>query len=174
MITLKMPRSLCAPSQKNGAQTKIVNGEAVVKLYTPQINKALRIAYNAHHGQFDKSGAPYIFHPAHLAERMDTEEEIIAALLHDVVEDTPVTFADLAAEGFSSAVLDALELLTHDPATPYLDYVRQIKTNALAKKVKLADLAHNSDASRFDEPDAYMVKRWETKYSAALKILNED
>jgi (p)ppGpp synthase/HD superfamily hydrolase len=144
-----------------------------MKLYTPLINTALRIAYGAHHGQVDKSGAPYIFHPAHLAERMDTEEEIIVALLHDVVEDSSVTIDELAAEGFSPAVIDALRLLTHDPETAYLDYVRAIKDNPLAKKVKLADLKHNSDVTRFDLPDDDAIRRWETKYGAALKILTE-
>lgn len=108
------------------------------------------IAYAAHDGQKDKSGLPYIFHPWHLAESMTDEASTIAALLHDVAEDTDVTLADLAREGFSDEVMEALRLLTHDKAVPYMDYVRALAHNPIARKVKLADLAHNSDTTRLD------------------------
>ena len=84
-------------------------------VYTENTNKAMILAYNAHMGQLDKSGIPYIYHPIHLAEQMDTEEECICALLHDVVEDTDVTFEELE-KIFSKTVIDALKLLTHDPS----------------------------------------------------------
>ena len=87
-------------------------------VYTKNTRKAMNIAYNAHMGQYDKSGIPYIFHPMHLAEQMDTEEECIVALLHDVVEDTDVTFEELEKE-FSNTVIDALKLMTHDKSVPY-------------------------------------------------------
>ena len=64
-------------------------------IYTPQTNKAMTIAYNAHHGQLDKSGVPYIFHPFHVAEQMTTEATTVTALLHDVVEDTKYTLDDI-------------------------------------------------------------------------------
>ena len=79
-------------------------------IYTPLTNKALRFAYNAHHGQLDYNGIPYIFHPLHLAEQMDDELSCTVALLHDTVEDTHVTLADLAKE-FPPEVVDALALL---------------------------------------------------------------
>lgn len=116
-------------------------------IYTPLTNKALRLAYAAHHEQTDKSGQPYIFHPYHLAEQMTDEVSVCVALLHDVVEDTDLTFADLERE-FPPEVTDALRLLTHEKGTDYFDYVRAIKKNPVAVKVKLADLAHNSDETR--------------------------
>lgn len=81
-------------------------------IYTPLTKKALQIAFDAHRNQLDKSGIPYVVHPLHLAEQMETEEEICTALLHDVVEDSPYTLQDMQAEGFPDAVLQALELLT--------------------------------------------------------------
>ena len=75
-------------------------------IYTEKTKRAMQIAYEAHHGQLDKSGVPYIYHPIHLAEQMDTETETIVALLHDVVEDTPVTMEDLSEE-FSAQPEDA-------------------------------------------------------------------
>jgi len=119
-----------------------------MKLYTPLILKALTIAYNAHHGQVDKCGAPYIYHPAFLASQMETEDEIITALLHDVVEDTPLAFEDLEREGFSATVMDAVKLLTHNDGSDYMDYINRIKQNKLAAKIKLADLKHNSNTTR--------------------------
>lgn len=82
--------------------------------YTVLTRKAMRICYAAHEGQMDKSGVPYVFHPIHLAEQMETEEEICTALLHDVVEDTKWTLKELEAEGFPTGVLEAVRLLTRD------------------------------------------------------------
>lgn len=142
-------------------------------IYTPLTNKALRLAYAAHHGQTDKSGQPYIFHPYHLAEQMDDEVGTCVALLHDVVEDTAITFAELEQE-FPKEVTDALRLLTHEKGTDYFDYVRAIKQNPVAVKVKLADLAHNSDETRFagcgNVPAEQFARRRE-KYTKARAIL---
>lgn len=142
-------------------------------IYTTLTNKALRQAYAAHHGQTDKSGQPYIFHPYHLAEQMTDEVSVCVALLHDVVEDTGLTFEDLERE-FPKEVTDALRLLTHEKGTDYFDYVRAIKKNPVAVKVKLADLAHNSDETRFagcgDGSAEQLAKRRE-KYTKARAIL---
>lgn len=119
-------------------------------IYTILTKKALRICFNAHKDQVDKTGLPYVFHPFHLAEKMNSEEEVCVALLHDVVEDTDITFEDLINEGFNENIIDALKLLTHYDDTPYMEYVKKIKENPLAKKVKLADLRHNSDLTRLD------------------------
>ena len=119
-------------------------------IYTILTKKALRICFNAHKDQVDKTGLPYVFHPFHLAEKMNSEEEVCVALLHDVVEDTDITFEDLINEGFNENIIDALKLLTHNDDTPYMEYVKKIKENPLAKKVKLADLRHNSDLTRLD------------------------
>lgn len=141
-------------------------------IYTELTNKALRIAYDAHAGQLDKCGAPYIFHPAHVAEQMDDEISTCVALLHDVVEDSDVTLEDLARE-FPPAVVEGVRLMTHDPAVDYLDYVRAIKSNPTAVKVKLADLAHNSDETRFAgravAPEE--LERRRRKYAAAQEVL---
>lgn len=117
-------------------------------IYTPLTIRAMQIAYDAHHGQTDKAGVPYVFHPLHLAEAMEDEICCCAALLHDVVEDTAVTLEDLAAV-FPPEVVEAVALLTHEEGTDYFDYVRRIRSNPIALKVKLADLAHNSDTTRF-------------------------
>ena len=117
-------------------------------LYTELTQKAMTICFEAHMYQTDKGGMPYVFHPFHLAEQMETEDETCAALLHDVVEDTGWTHEQLAAQGFSPAVMEALELLTHDERIPYLDYVEALSGNRIAARVKLADLRHNSMPGR--------------------------
>lgn len=139
-------------------------------LYTPATKKALTLCFDAHKDQKDKSGLPYVFHPFHLAEQMETEETTVVALLHDVVEDTDYTLADLEDMGFSKAVLDALALLTHDPSVDYMDYVRAIKANPIARTVKLADLRHNSDLTRLDTVDEKALARVE-KYQKARILL---
>lgn len=141
-------------------------------IYTELTNKAIRIAYKAHEGALDTSGIPYILHPVHLAEQMSDEYTTVAALLHDVVEDTDITLDDLRAEGFPGEVLDAIQLLTHEDGVPYLDYVAAIKENPIAKAVKLADLAHNSDLARMDVVDEKAKARAE-KYAKAIEFLTE-
>ena len=141
-------------------------------LYTPTVKAALKLCFQAHDGQLDRSGIPYVHHPLHLAEQMDTEDEIVVALLHDVMEDTSFTAEDLRAIGVSDAAMEALLLLTHDDAVPYMDYVRNLKDNPLARKVKLADLRHNSQITRLDEiteRDRARVR----KYTQAREILGD-
>ena len=101
-------------------------------IYTSQTKKAITLCFNAHKDQLDKSGLPYVFHPFHLAEQMTDEKTTVAALLHDVVEDTELTLEDLTAMGYPKEVTDVLALLTHDPAVPYMDYVARIATNPTA------------------------------------------
>ena len=141
-------------------------------IYTEMTNKAMVLAYEAHQGQYDKSGIPYVFHPFHLAEQMDTEEAVTAALLHDVAEDTDYTLEDLRSMGFPDAVTDALALLTHDPSVPYLEYVERLKSNPIARSVKLADLTHNSDLSRLPVVTEKGLERVE-KYRKAIKLLKQ-
>ena len=140
-------------------------------IYTENTKKAINIAYNAHKGQEDKQGIPYIFHPYHLAESMDTENECICALLHDVVEDTDITFEQLEKD-FSKEIIDALKLLTHDKEVPYEEYVLKIKDNPIAKKVKLADLNHNSDKTRISHMTQKDINR-NKKYKNAIELLTE-
>ncbi len=136
---------------------------------TPE--RALQIAVRAHAGQQDKSGAAYIFHPLRVMSRCRSDEARIVALLHDVVEDTSVTFAELEGDGFSEAVLNALRLVTHREEVPYEDYVRAIAANPLAREVKLADLEDNCDLRRLREVDDRAVKRLQ-KYHRAFQILS--
>lgn len=116
-------------------------------IYTALTNRAMVIAYDAHHGQVDKQGIPYIFHPFHVAEQMTDELSTCVALLHDVVEDSDVTLDGLAQE-FPVEVIEALALLTHDESVPYLEYVQALASNELARAVKRVDLEHNLEESR--------------------------
>lgn len=144
-------------------------------IYTPLTNHAMRIAYEAHAGQTDKCGTPYVSHPFHLAEQMTDEYTTCVALLHDVVEDTDTTLDELA-RAFPPEVIDALRLLTHEAGVPYLDYVRAIAVNPLARAVKRADLAHNLDTSRYagsTPPPAEEHSRRCKRYRDALAILDE-
>ena len=115
---------------------------------------------------------PYVFHPFHLAEQMKTEETTVVALLHDLVEDTDYTIEDLTSMGFSKSITDAIALMTHANDVEYMDYVREIKNNPIAKAVKLADLKHNSDLTRLDVVDEKALSRRE-KYLKAIKLLEE-
>ena len=139
-------------------------------IYTDLTIKAMNLAYNAHHGQFDKGGVPYIFHPVHLAEEMDDEVSTCVALLHDTVEDTAVTLEELA-EIFPREIVEAVDLLTHRDGVEYFDYVRAIRENPVAVKVKLADLRHNGDPKRISNQGNAEKRR--EKYAKAWKILTE-
>ena len=139
-------------------------------IYTPLTKKALKICFDAHKEQTDKAGLPYVFHPFHLAEQMPDEACTVAALLHDVVEDTFLMFEALEQEGFGKEVMNALKLLTHDPLVPYMDYIRHLSTNSIARTVKLADLRHNSDLSRLEIPTSDDLQRHKT-YLEAIRFL---
>lgn len=141
--------------------------------YTPLTEKAMNICFAAHKDQRDKSGLPYVFHPFHVAEMLETEEEICVGLLHDVVEDTDWTIGDLRREGFPESVLEALALMTHNDGTPYLKYVARLRSNPIARRVKLADLTHNSDPKRGHEETPVTRKR-QQKYAIAKAILEDD
>ena len=135
-----------------------------------QESLARAIAEKAHADQVDKAGEPYIGHPAHVAASVEGDKAKAVAWLHDVVEDASTTFDDLRAAGVDDEVLAALELLTHDKSAPYMEYVAAIKKNDLARTVKLADLAHNSDLSRLPEVTEADLRRVE-KYRQAMEVL---
>ena len=139
-------------------------------IYTDKTKKAMKLCYEAHKDQVDKTGVPYVFHPFHVAEQMTSEASTIVALLHDVVEDTDYTLDDIAAAGFGKEIVDAIALMTHEDDVPYLDYVANLKDNPIAREVKLADLAHNSDQSRLGEIDEETRQRLE-KYENAIALL---
>ena len=133
----------------------------------------MKLAYNAHHGQTDKSGVPYIFHPYHLAEQMDDENSVCVALLHDIVEDTAVTLEQLR-KTFPDEIVNAVALMTHSENEDYPDYINRIKTNTLARKVKLADLRHNTDLTRMPDASEEQLAHYRKKYQKAFEILEEE
>ena len=139
-------------------------------LYTKKVKKALQIAFDAHKDQVDKTGLPYIYHPFYLATQMETEDSIIVALLHDVVEDSPYTFEDLENHGFSTTIIATLRLLTHEDSEDYITYIHRVKENELARIVKLADLKHNSDESRLSHIDDKVRERL-NRYAESIEIL---
>ena len=139
-------------------------------IYTNMTKKALKLSFEAHKDQIDKSGMPYVYHPFHLAEQMKDENTTIVALLHDVVEDTDITIDDIRKMGFNEEVCEALKLMTHDDNVPYIEYVKKLKSNPIAKTVKIADLKHNSDLTRLDTVDEKALKRVE-KYKRAMEEL---
>ena len=116
------------------------------------LQRALEITVEAHKNQKQKDGTPYALHPIRLSLSLDTEEQKIVALLHDVVEDTEWTFEDLEREGFSGTIMAALRLLTHNDGSAYDEYVARLASNPLAKAVKMADLTDNMDFKRIPTP----------------------
>lgn len=140
-------------------------------IYTELTKKAMKLCFEAHKNQVDKTGLPYVFHPFHLAEQMNDENTVVCALLHDVVEDTNYTFKDLKNMGFPNVIIDALKLLTHSEDIPYLDYIERLKDNKIARQVKIEDLKHNSDLSRLNTITENDLRR-KQKYQKALEYLN--
>lgn len=138
-----------------------------------RIRRAYQTAAEAHRGQVDKSGVEYINHPLTVAAQVEDDvSAIIVALLHDTLEDTALTLNELRTKiPLTEDESEALKLLTHDERIPYLDYVAAIKSNELARRVKVADLKHNSDLTRINNPSPKDFARVE-KYRAALKFLN--
>jgi (p)ppGpp synthase/HD superfamily hydrolase len=134
------------------------------------VKKAIKLSFDSHKDQVDKSGMPYVYHPFHLAEQMPNENATIVALLHDVVEDTDRTIEDIAELGFNEEIIEALKLLTHDDNMPYFDYVKRLAPNELARMVKIADLTHNSDLTRLDNITKADLARVE-KYKRCLEFL---
>ena len=137
---------------------------------TQTLERAIAIAATAHAGQVDKGGAPYILHPLKVMLRMNTLEQRIVAVLHDVVEDCGVSLDDLRKEGFSEEVLSAIESVTKVPGESYEDFVDRAAQNPIGRVVKLADLEENSDLSRIDSPSWEDLERVE-KYRRAIARL---
>lgn len=142
-------------------------------IYTEMTNKAMKLAYAAHLNQYDLSGIPYIFHSYHIAEQMKDEISICVALLHDVIEDTYIEIKDIE-NIFPKEVIENLKLLTLTKDIEYFEYINQIKTNPIAKAVKLADIEHNLDQSRINNKiSENKLIRMKNKYEKAKRILLE-
>lgn len=132
-----------------------------------KLGKALEIAFNAHSGQVDKGGKPYILHPVRVALRCNNEDEKITALLHDVVEDTDITLDFLKENGFGQEVVDAIDCLTKRENEEYPEFIKRISGNRLATAVKINDLTDNMDTERLGGKT-----HWKTElYGQSLEYL---
>jgi (p)ppGpp synthase/HD superfamily hydrolase len=135
------------------------------------LERAIAIAAEAHAGQQDKSGAPYVLHPLRMMLRLTSNDERIVAVLHDVCEDCPGwTFERLRAEGFSEQVLTALNSVTKREGETYEDFVRRAADNPIGRTVKLADLQDNCDLSRINTPSERDFERIE-RYKKAIDLI---
>ncbi len=134
------------------------------------LERAIEIAARTHAGQLDKGGAPYILHPLRVMLRVAPGVQQIVAVLHDVVEDSAVTFEDLEREGFSAEVISGLRAVTKVEGESYEDFVARAALDPVGKAVKLADLMENSDLSRIAEPSQKDMERVE-KYGRAIQYL---
>jgi len=134
------------------------------------LGKAISIAAQAHEGQSDKAGAPYILHTLRVMMKMASDAERITAVLHDIIEDTDWSLERLRREGFHTEILDALDRLTKHDGEEYEEFIKRVKLNPLAVKVKSADLEDNLDVSRLKNVTEADIKRLD-KYRRALLIL---
>jgi (p)ppGpp synthase/HD superfamily hydrolase len=134
------------------------------------VEDAVSIAALAHRGQKDKAGAPYLLHPLRMMLRMDTEAAMMAAVLHDVVEDTEWTLERLREAGFSDEVLEAVDCLTHRAGESYEEFVKRVRTNPIARQVKIADLEDNMNVRRMNQLGPKELERME-KYHRAWRVL---
>lgn len=131
------------------------------------LDKALQIALKVHQHQKDRYGKYYILHPLRVMMRVDSEEEQIVAILHDVVEDSDWTLEMLRREGFSENILTAIDCLTKKEGEAYMDYIKRNRENQIARRVKIADLEDNMDVKRiqnFSDPDAIRMKKYQTAW----------
>ena len=137
-----------------------------------RLQLAINIAIEAHKDQYDRGGTPYINHPIYLSLQMDTEEEKIVALLHDVIEDSDLFTLEELRQWFGNIIADAVDCITKRKNTKekYEDYLVRVKSNPLALKVKLADISHNLCLDRIPEPDKKYMKM-KDKYTKALEYL---
>lgn len=135
-------------------------------------SKALQIATEAHFNAVDKGGHSYILHPLRIAMRLRTQDEELMsiAIMHDVVEDTKITFEDLLKFGFSARVVDALRLLTHQKGVSYDDYIDAMRNNIDALKIKREDLRDNSDITRLKGVRPKDVERMVKYQHAFVKV----
>ena len=123
------------------------------------LNRAIEIAVAAHRGQTDKAGRPYILHPLWLMQQFEDEDAMIVSILHDVVEDSAFTLADLSSEGFAPDVVRAIDAISRRVDESYEEYVSRVRAHPVARRVKLADLEHNMDLRRMGRIDDRDLER---------------
>ncbi len=138
----------------------------------PSIENAIALAIKAHDGRVDKAGKPYILHVLRVMLALDTETEMITGVLHDVVEDSCYSLADLKKTRFSDEIITTLDCLTKRDSENYKNYIERIKTNTVAIHVKLADLEDNMDIGRLSNPCKEDSNRLEKYRKAYLNLTN--
>lgn len=137
------------------------------------LERAIEIAVKAHAGQVDKGGQPYILHPIRVMLSVVSPKEQIVAILHDVVEDSEWEFEDLAKEGFSEEIIEALKAVTKSPEdTDYYAFIERASRNPIAMSVKIADLIDNLDISRLDELTEKDLERINKYKKSLLRLLD--
>jgi (p)ppGpp synthase/HD superfamily hydrolase len=136
------------------------------------LEDAVSIAALAHRGQKDKAGAPYLLHPLRMMLRMKSEAAMMAAVLHDVVEDTDWTLERLREQGFPEEVLEAVECLTHNEGESYDEFIERARKNHISQEVKIADLEDNMNIQRINEMSAKDLERL-GKYHRAWCVLTK-
>lgn len=134
---------------------------------------AVILAYIAHEDQVDRGGNKYILHPLRVMQQMDTNEECIVAILHDVIEDTDIPLEYLREQGYSETVVEAIDCLTRREGESYMHFIKRAKQNPIARKVKIADIKDNMDLSRIPEPTEKDYSRMK-RYEKALKELESE
>ncbi len=139
----------------------------------PTIEDAIRLALDKHHGQVDKAGEPYILHPLRVMAQMQTNDEQIVAVLHDVVEDSDVTLDDLRKLGYSDEIVTAINHLSRRDGESYDDFIQRIKPNPLAVRVKLGDLRDNMDLRRNATLDQKALERFQRYRKAWFELTSE-
>ena len=139
---------------------------------TATVEDAISIAAQAHKGQKDKAGAPYLLHPLRMMLRMNSETAMMAAVLHDVVEDTDWTLGRLHEAGFSDEVIEAVDCLTHRDGESYEEFVERVRTNPIARQVKIADLEDNMNVRRISQLGAKDLERLEKYHQAWCVLMN--
>ena len=135
--------------------------------YNEQFQKALELAVEKHKNQTDKAGNPYILHPLHVMENVNSKEGKVVAILHDIIEDTDITEDYLLKIGLSKRIVDAVVALTRSEDMDYQEYIKNLSSNPLAKEVKLADLEHNMDLKRLptlEEKDLERNRKYQIAY----------
>ncbi len=137
----------------------------------PTLEDAISLAVQAHFRQVDKAGQPYILHPLRVMLALETEVERMVGVLHDVIEDTEHTLAELRGLGYPEEVLAALDCLTRRDGESYDEFVERVKPNALARRVKLADIADNLEVSRLGSLTIDDVRRVRRYLAARARLL---
>lgn len=165
-----------ADNDEYGQFEEVSEAEALMLLdsqrdkYNQLLELAIKVATEAHAGQVDKGGKPYINHPQAVAASLTNTEYKIVAYLHDVCEDTSITFDDLKDMGFTYRIVNSIRLLTKNDKLTYEEYLRRLRMDSCARAVKMADLKHNMDITRIPNPSEKDHARIE-KYKKSLAFL---